>query len=33
MDEDKNQLQMNQELKDNFDGIAGIAEDLMKIEL
>ena len=33
MDEDKNQLQMKQELKDNFDGIAGIAEDLMKIEL
>ena len=33
MDLDENQLQIKQELQDNFDGVSDVAEDLMKIKL
>ena len=33
MDLDENQLQIKQELHDNFEGVSGVAEDLMKIKL
>ena len=33
MDLDENQLQIKQELHDNFDGVSDVAEDLMKIKL
>ena len=33
MDLDENQLQIKQELHDNFEGVSCVAEDLMKIKL